>query len=331
MLGSAGDDPPDAQFERSVASADVLMGVLDGAQLIPAFMTAAPLASALRASTDGDPGDPEAALLREIQVPPEKPVTAVYRVRTAHAEDYGLPGDGLLTDEHGSPILLTEGLVLRGAASAVMEAGVPRAALDQAHALVTPAYQAFWAEGGQFARRTGQPFILGLDDPSGAQLQLESPRPAAGMAAADDSEGSTPDDPGEHGRSRARAAVILGVAIILAALVLAGVVVAIRLLVRHPDTARTAAQTMTDLCSALQSSSPGSAYSLTTSGYRARNTERNFIAEVLPQGSAVPARCTYRLLTNPGNGTAQAAMTAPPKATPCSAATDGFWQFEMSW
>jgi hypothetical protein len=33
MLGSAGDDPPDAQFEQSVASADVLMGVLDGAQL----------------------------------------------------------------------------------------------------------------------------------------------------------------------------------------------------------------------------------------------------------------------------------------------------------
>ena len=33
MLGSAGDDPPDEQFEQSVASADVLMGVLDGAQL----------------------------------------------------------------------------------------------------------------------------------------------------------------------------------------------------------------------------------------------------------------------------------------------------------
>ena len=33
MLRSAGDDPPDAQFEQSVASADVLMGVLDGAQL----------------------------------------------------------------------------------------------------------------------------------------------------------------------------------------------------------------------------------------------------------------------------------------------------------
>jgi hypothetical protein len=33
MLGSASNDPPDEQFEQSVASADVLMGVLDGAQL----------------------------------------------------------------------------------------------------------------------------------------------------------------------------------------------------------------------------------------------------------------------------------------------------------
>jgi hypothetical protein len=33
MLGSAGDDPPDMQFQQSVESADVLMGVLDGAQL----------------------------------------------------------------------------------------------------------------------------------------------------------------------------------------------------------------------------------------------------------------------------------------------------------
>lgn len=197
--------------------------------VIPAFMTTAPLASALRASTDGDPGAPEAALLREIRVRPEEPITAVYRVRMAHTEDYGLPGDGLLTDELGRPILLTEGLVLRRAARAVMEAGVPRAALDQAHALVTPAYQAFWAEGGQFARQTGQPFSLALDDPSGAQLQLESAGLAAGRAA---SEGSTLDDPAKHRRSQVRAAAVLGVAIILAALVLVGAFVAIRLLVR---------------------------------------------------------------------------------------------------
>ena len=199
--------------------------------VIPAFMTAAPLASALRASTDGDPAAPEAALLREIRVPPEEPVTAVYRVRTAHAEDYGLPGDGLLTDEQGRPILLTEGLVLRRAARAVIEAGVPRAALDQAHALVTPAYQAFWAEGSQFARQTGQAFILAPDDPSGAQLQLESAGPAADLAGAAASEGSTPDDPA-RGHSRVWAAAVLGVAIILAALVLVGAVVAIRMLVR---------------------------------------------------------------------------------------------------
>jgi len=36
-------------------------------------------------------------------------------------------GDGLLTDELGRPILVTEGLVLRRAARAVTEAGVPGA------------------------------------------------------------------------------------------------------------------------------------------------------------------------------------------------------------
>ena len=193
-------------------------------------MTGAPLASALRANADGDPGAPEAALLREIRVPAEEPVTAVYRVRMAHAEEYGLPGDGLLTDEQGRPILLTEGLVLRRTARAVMEAGVPRAALDRAHALVTPAYQAFWAQGSQFARQTGQAFTLALDNPSGAQLQLEPGRPAAALAAAP--EVSTLDDPAKHGRSRIRAAALLGVAIILAALVLTGAVAAILLLVQ---------------------------------------------------------------------------------------------------
>jgi hypothetical protein len=202
--------------------------------VIPAFMENASLASALRADTDGDPGQPEAALVREIRVPLEQPVTAVYQVRTATAEDYGLPGDGLLTDEHGRPILLTEGLVLRRAASTVINDGLPRAALDQAHALVTPAYRAFWAEDSQFARQTGQVFSLPSDNLSGPQLLLKPVNLATGLTTILTTEGEILDTPGKHGRSRVRTATIIGVVIFLATLVLVAVaVVAIHLLGLH--------------------------------------------------------------------------------------------------
>jgi hypothetical protein len=194
--------------------------------VIPAFMTAAPLASALRASTDGAAAGPESAMLREIHVPSQQPVSAVYRVRTAHAEDYGLPEHGLLTDEYGRPILFTEGLVLRCPASAVMEAGVPRAALEQAHNLVTPAYQAFWVEGSQFARQSGEAFSLTPNDLSEPQLQLQITTPAASVTAAAP-ESNTLYSLGKHG-SRVRIMIVLAIAAIVALLVVVAAVVVFR-------------------------------------------------------------------------------------------------------
>jgi ABC-type phosphate transport system substrate-binding protein len=133
--------------------------------VVPEFMTDPPLASALRASVIGDPMEPDSAAAHEIQVAPGQVITVVYRVSIARPESYGIPGEpgeDTLTDSHGRPILITEGLVLRRAAPDVMRSGVPQAALDRAHALVTPAYQAFWTEERQFTRQVSHAFPVTL-------------------------------------------------------------------------------------------------------------------------------------------------------------------------
>ncbi len=89
--------------------------------VIPDFMAAGALVSALRFSADsGAPGSSESVQIREIQTPVKHRVTVIYRVNMAHADYWGLPGERVLTDEQGRPIVLTEGLVTdvrrRGAA-----------------------------------------------------------------------------------------------------------------------------------------------------------------------------------------------------------------------
>jgi len=214
--------------------------------VIPEVMTDPSLIVALRSSTSGDPGEPGTALVREIQVAPGAPVTVVYRVFRARAEDYGIPGESLLTDLHGRPILLTEGLLIRDAASSVMASGVPQAALNQAHDLVTPAFRQFWAQGGGFTRQAGQPFTMPPADSPGAWLGLElagpatqtpppmpqmpaladpaaAPVPAAPPSQARGRKGGPRNAPRNRGRFWSIAAFVLG-AIVLVALVLAGVV-----------------------------------------------------------------------------------------------------------
>lgn len=190
--------------------------------VIPEFMTGGPLASALRSRTDGEPGPPGVASLREIQTSPKEPVTVIYRVLSGHAEDYGLPGDGLLTDEHGRPILLTEGVALRRPASAVQQSGITQADLDHAHALITPAYQAFWTEGAQFARHSSEYFALAGNQSRGTPLTLVPGRPEA-HAEHPPADASATGAPSDHARtrSRARAGAEVGVTALVAALVIA--------------------------------------------------------------------------------------------------------------
>lgn len=124
--------------------------------VVPRFMTDEQLLRGLLATAAGDPDDME---IEEIQPAGQDPVTAVYQVRKALAADYQLPGAGPLTDEFGRPILLTEGFVVRAPAEALRGQGV-LTALDCAHQLVTPAYQTFWRENGEFSRWSEEPFRL---------------------------------------------------------------------------------------------------------------------------------------------------------------------------
>jgi hypothetical protein len=122
----------------------------------PQFMTDEQLLRGLLTTAAGKPNE---IAVREIQPDGQDPVTAVYRVRVALAADYKLPGLGPLTDEFGRPILLTEGFVVCVPAGILRGSGVPTA-LDRAHELVTPAYQAFWRENGDFSRWTERAFHI---------------------------------------------------------------------------------------------------------------------------------------------------------------------------
>jgi hypothetical protein len=128
--------------------------------VVPQFMTDEQLLRGLLTTAAGEPDEVE---VREIQPTAQDPVTAVYRVREALAADYQLPGAGPLTDEFGRPILVTEGFVVRAPAGTLRGWGV-LTALDRAHELVTPAYQVFWRENGEFSRWAEGAFRLSSND-----------------------------------------------------------------------------------------------------------------------------------------------------------------------
>lgn len=143
--------------------------------VIPGFMASQSSAAALRASTGGEPG---AVRVREFRLSPGELVTAIYRVRRAVAAEYGIPGDGPLTDSHGRAILLTEGLVMRGDSASAMTPGAPEEALDLVPALVAPAFKEFWEQGNGFKRRSSQAIAI----PSGDQSQQTGSARASGAS-----------------------------------------------------------------------------------------------------------------------------------------------------
>jgi hypothetical protein len=148
--------------------------------VVPRFMTDEQLLRGLLVTSAGEPGEVE---VREIQSSMPDPVTAVYRVREALAADYRLPGPGPLTDEFGRPILLTEGFVLRAPAGTLRGLGV-LAALDRAHELVTPAFQSFWREDGEFSRRAEGAFRLSPSADSADSAEPGSREDTVGAAVA---------------------------------------------------------------------------------------------------------------------------------------------------
>ena len=294
--------------------------------VIPAFMTDAPWASALRSGTDGEPGPAVTARLRELRVPGHDALTAVYRIFLLDAADFGLPGHGLLTDRVGRPIAVTEGFVVRGPANAVTDMGVTAAHLHRARTLVTPAYQAFWAEGRSYRRRDSVPFALTPADGAVPLIALTAGRPWEPEAAPAGSAAVTAPVWGAApagsrvpvataaarpaGRSRRPAAGLLrAVIVILAVIVLVWV---IRMLTAGAPAA-TAGQTMSKLCGALRSGRPAAGYALTAASYRKGMSETGFANELLPPPDASGAQCTYQMRNTSGSGTAQASMTITPR------------------
>jgi hypothetical protein len=312
--------------------------------VIPDFMAAdGALVSALRISADrGAPGPPESVQIREIQTSPEDRVTVIYRVNMAHADFWGLPGERVLTDEQGRPIVLTEGLVICRPAAAVRQDGITQEDLVLAHSLVVPAYLEFWAQGRDYARQAAKSFRLAVSgkpvavNPVSSPIpwvsaRPEAPRPPEAVAppATERTEGITagftyvpagayapvptasaaPTATGGHrSRKGTATAVAIGVAIVVIAI---AVLLATRLLQGPGPTGPTSdpARTMAALCNALQSGDPARGYATTTSAYQHETTEQKFAAKLLPLGKTTATRCSYRLQANPGPTTASATMT----------------------
>jgi hypothetical protein len=173
----------------------------------------------LLATAAGEPGEVE---VREIQPAGRDPVTAVYCVRNALASDYHLPGAGPLTDEFSRPILLTEGFVIRAPARTLRHQSV-LAALDRAHELVIPAYQAFWREDQGFSRWAEGAFQLTPND-TGTEPDRWADKLAAAVRTLEPMDAAIPAEPAtseESDRMRLRPWVVIAVGLFICALVVA--------------------------------------------------------------------------------------------------------------
>jgi hypothetical protein len=191
--------------------------------VLPEILAGPGPAAVLQASVGGSPGEPGSALVRELRAATGESVTAVYQVRAVFAQDYGIPGEGLLKDAHGRPVLMTEGVVLRRSASSVIEEGVPAAALDQARQLVTPSFRDFWKDGSEFTRQVSRPFVMPRADARHPRLRLKPTDPVTSASSSAGEETAS----GSRGRLLAIAAFALGAAVFVA-VVITGLILLLR-------------------------------------------------------------------------------------------------------
>jgi hypothetical protein len=336
----------------------------------PGFLTGRKLAAALRSQADGDPCPPGVAYLRELAPDPGasgigasapgEPVTIVYRVLIPARSDFGLPGTTLLTDEHGRPIRMTEGIVLRQPARAIAAAGVLQADLDRARAAVVPAYLEFWGQGRRFHGVASAPFRLTAS--GGATVRLTAADGSAladGTAAASATPGSRAAPPratapgatgaevadcpvsppgsapalAQSGRRLAwllsPASLRTGIPARTAAVALAAIVtVAAMVGFWLSGTARPAATpgaVLADLCDALLSGRPAAAYALTTVRYRRRTDGPEFAGRLLPAARGRAVECTGWLAPGSPRGTARATLVIAQRRGPAV-----FWQVRLA-
>jgi hypothetical protein len=119
----------------------------------------------LPAPRGGLPSERGEVLRRVVRGFPAGPVTVFYRVVEATAPEYGIDGDGALRDQYGRPILVTEGIVVRGVHDGAFRHSL-MAALDETHRLVVPAFQEFWARDEEFTQVpvAGRKFMSAVAD-----------------------------------------------------------------------------------------------------------------------------------------------------------------------
>jgi len=299
--------------------------------VIPEFMTDPVDAAALRDATGIIAQTPDAPILREVQALALGPVSVVYRSFLPRGCQYGLDGDDLLIDDHGRPIRLTEGLILRRPETGVRELGITQADLDRAHAEVTGAYQAFWSQEAAFVRHVSGPFpVSAASKHPGPVISLQAYEPwivSKGQAppisdlpptrlpvGTPSPSGPSAEPPVLPSPFRARrmttvTAVVLGLVLV--------VLIAVFGLNGTPTADPAATKVLTSLCAALKDGTASAAYRQTTGGYQQTASQATFRADLLPGGAPRATTCTY-MITASDKSSAQAVLrvaSAPTQVT----------------
>ncbi len=114
---------------------------------------------ALRASPEHLGGAASGTALREVDSAGGR-FCIVYRVSDARLRDFGLGGDGPVTDHVGRRIDIFEGLVFRGFSEECARLAIGTADLDRVRDVAREHYQRFWSQPGPFRIHGSQPFAV---------------------------------------------------------------------------------------------------------------------------------------------------------------------------
>jgi len=264
--------------------------------VVPDFMADTASTNALSGATGAVNLPADAACVRELLGLAVGPVSVVYRNLNPRGADFGMSGQGALTDGFGRMIRVTEGLVVRRATGDGAPLEIGPADLERAHAEVAGAYREFWEQDQAYVRRTSIAYPLaGGADRATPPVHLVSAAPwsrepvSAGPPTRYSPRDSSADElsaphPAERRISRRTAAVIVAVGLALIAAVVAYDL-------RGKPTSPVAS-VLGKFCSALTAGRPDTAYGYTDAQFHLTVTSDVFTQEVL-SGAAKASRCTY--------------------------------------
>lgn len=250
--------------------------------VVPDFMADAASVDALSGAARDVRLPADAACAREVHGLPGGTVLVVYRSFTPRGDDYGLGADEL-TDGFGRPIRVTEGFVLRRAATA----GLPRitvADLEQARAAAAGPYRDFWRQERDYSRRVSTGFPLGAaDDSRPRPVRLEAAEPWGPVQSVHARVDATPRKPTRR---------TLAASAVTAAVLIATLVVGRGLITGTPRSSPPAASVLGDFCDALKAGLSEAAYGFTAPQLRRAVSPAAFARELLSTAPRATT-CTY--------------------------------------